>query len=360
MINDKGILIKNIYYMLAYAFQALHQDNYADIDTEEFEHIHDLFASILSKGVSRQLKQGLHREYITLNEDLSVMRGRVVISGTIKNKLQQKRRLNCEYDELSENNIFNQIIKTTFLELIRCPKVKTENRSSLKKLILFFDNVDYIDPQTIRWNTIIYRRNNQEYRMLLSICYFVLTGLIITDDSGKTKMASFLDEQRMCRLYEKFILEYYRAEHKEIIANAIQIDWALSEGEAKYMLPVMQTDITLQTRDLKKTLIIDAKYYSKNTQIQYDKHTIHSNNLYQVFTYVKNLEAQYDADRTISGMLLYAKTEDQFQPDGQFHMTGNEITVRTLDLNMDFSEIRKNLDAICNKLFQKDVVECHV
>jgi hypothetical protein len=41
-------------------------------------------------------------------------------------------------------------------------------------------------------------------------------------------------------------------------------------------------------------------------------------------------------------------------------MTGNEITVRTLDLNMDFSEIRKELDAICNKLFQKDVVECHV
>lgn len=192
--------------------------------------------------------------------------------------------------------------------------------------------------------------------MLLSICYYVLTGLIITDDSGKTKMASFLDEQRMCRLYEKFILEYYRAEHKEIFANAIQIDWALDEGEAKYMLPVMQTDITLQTRDLKKTLIIDAKYYSKNTQMQYDKHTIHSHNLYQVFTYVKNLEAQYCADRTISGMLLYAKTEDPFQPDGVFHMTGNEITVRTLDLGRDFSVIRKDLDGICNKLLQEEDV----
>ena len=358
MINDNGIMIRNIYYMLAYAFQALQQNNYADMDAEEFEHIHDLFASILSRGVSRQLKQGLHKEYITLNEDLSVMRGRVVISGTIKNKLKQKRQLNCEYDELSENNIFNQIIKTTFLELIRCPKVKAENRASLKRLILFFENVDYINPQSIRWNTIIYRRNNQEYRMLLSICYFVLTGLIIADSAGNTKMASFLDEQRMCRLYEKFILEYYREEHKEILANAIQIDWALSEGESKYMLPVMQTDITLQTRDLRKTLIIDAKYYSKNTQAQYDKHTIHSHNLYQVFTYVKNLEAQYSSDRTVSGMLLYAKTEDQFQPDGIFHMTGNEITVRTLDLNRDFSEIREDLDGICNKLLQEESVEC--
>lgn len=358
MISDKGILIKNIYYMLAYAFQALNQNNYQDLATEEFEHIHDLFASILSKGVSRQIKQGLHREYITLNEDLSVMRGRIVLAGTIKNQLLQKRQLNCEYDELSENNVFNQIIKTTFMELIRCPKVKAENRASLKRLLPFFDNVDYIEPKAIRWNTIIYRRNNQEYRMLLSICYFILTGLIITDDSGKTKMASFLDEQRMCRLYEKFILEYYRTEHKEILANAIQIDWALDDGESKYMLPIMQTDITLQTKDLRKTLIIDAKYYSKNTQMQYDKHTIHSHNLYQVFTYVKNLEARYSSDRIISGMLLYAKTDDPFQPDGQFHMTGNEITVRTLDLNRNFSEIRKDLDTICDKLFEKEIVEC--
>ena len=31
MTNDKGILIKNIYYMLTYAFQILRQSNYDDI-----------------------------------------------------------------------------------------------------------------------------------------------------------------------------------------------------------------------------------------------------------------------------------------------------------------------------------------
>lgn len=35
----------------------------------------------------------------------------------------------------------------------------------------------------------------------------------------------FLDEQRMCRLYEKFILEYYRKEFPKITANASKIDW---------------------------------------------------------------------------------------------------------------------------------------
>ena len=56
MTNDKGILIQNVYHMLTYAFQVLKQNNYEDIASEEFEQIHDLFAAILSKGISQQLK----------------------------------------------------------------------------------------------------------------------------------------------------------------------------------------------------------------------------------------------------------------------------------------------------------------
>ena len=55
MTNDKNILIKNIYYMLAYAFQVLKRNNYASIASEKFEHIEDLFAEILSRGISYQL-----------------------------------------------------------------------------------------------------------------------------------------------------------------------------------------------------------------------------------------------------------------------------------------------------------------
>lgn len=98
----------------------------------------------------------------------------------------------------------------------------------------------------------------------------------------------FLDEQRMCRLYEKFILEYYRKEFKNLItANASQIPWQLDDEESS-MLPVMQSDIMLQRGD--RVLIIDAKYYEHSTQVQFDKHTLHSGNLYQIFTYVKNKE----------------------------------------------------------------------
>lgn len=66
MTNDKGIYIKNIYYMLSYAFQILKQSNFESIAAEEFRFIQDLFAAILAKGVAKQLKQGLHKEYIKI------------------------------------------------------------------------------------------------------------------------------------------------------------------------------------------------------------------------------------------------------------------------------------------------------
>ena len=58
MTTDKGIFIQNIYYMLSYAYQVLQRQDYQCIASEKFEHIDDLFAAILAKGVSRQLNKG--------------------------------------------------------------------------------------------------------------------------------------------------------------------------------------------------------------------------------------------------------------------------------------------------------------
>ena len=65
------------------------------------------------------------------------------------------------------------------------------------------------------------------------------------------------------------------------------------------MLPVMQSDIMLQRDD--RVLIIDAKYYEHSMQVQFNKHTLHSANLYQIFTYVKNKEYELrEKEHTVS------------------------------------------------------------
>lgn len=350
MIKDKSILIKNIYYMLSYAFTTLNQSNYEDVSTERFDNIHNLFAAILAKGIGQQLKQGLYREYINKTDDLTVMRGKINISNMVNNKISHKQVLSCDYDELSENNLLNQILKTTAILLIKHRKVSSEYKDTLKKEMLFFVNVDTTDPLSVCWTSIRFQRNNQNYRMLISICQLILEGMLLTNDLGEHKLASFVDEQRMCRLFEKFILEYYSQEYPELTVRASQIPWALDDG-IDTMLPIMQSDITLSKGSA--VLIIDAKYYSHTVQTQHDNQTIHSNNLYQIFTYVKNKSAEFgEKEHTVSGMLLYAKTDEIIQPDNAFRMSGNKICVKTLDLNCEFSEIKIQLNRIVDEHFE--------
>lgn len=107
----------------------------------------------------------------------------------------------------------------------------------------------------------------------------------------------------------------------------------------------MQSDIMLTKGNT--VLIIDAKYYTHTTQTQYETHTLHSENLYQIFTYVKNKEAEFvDRPHSVSGMLLYAATDEAIQPNLSYQMSGNRISVRTLDLNQEFSKIAAQLNAI--------------
>lgn len=337
--------------MLSYAFTTLNQGGYENVATEEFDNLHNLFAAILAKGIGRQLKQGLYREYLNRKEDVTVVHGKINMPGTIQNHLAKKRVLTCEYDELSENNLLNQILKTTVMLLLHHAKVDAEYKTDLKKEMLFFSNVDTIDPTSVHWTSIRFQRNNNTYRMLISLCQLILEGMLMTTDAGEYKLATFVDEQRMSQLYEKFILEYYAKECPHIKAASSQIPWALDDGIGT-MLPVMQSDIMLSQDN--RVLIIDAKYYTHTTQTQYDVHTLHSNNLYQIFTYVKNKYIEFgESPHTVSGMLLYARTDETVQPDNVYRMSGNRISVKTLDLNRDFSELAAQLNAIADEHFKQ-------
>lgn len=337
------IRIQNVYYMLSYAFQVLNEQGYKQVATEEFENVAELCAAILIKGVSSQVKRGLGKEYISQTESLSALKGKIDISASVKEQTLIRKQLVCSFDEFSVNSYMNRIIRTT-MELLLHSGISKARKIQLRKLLVYFADVESLDISTINWH-LQFNRNNQTYQMLVSVCYLIIKGLLQTTTNGGTKLMDFLDEQRMCRLYEKFILEYYRQEHPELRASASQIPWDLDDGYSE-MLPVMQSDIMLEKDG--KTLVIDAKYYSHTTQSQYSVHTLHSGNLYQVYTYVKNLDKEKTGD--VSGMLLYAKTDELVLPNNEYQMGGNKISVKTLDLDCDFGQIRTQLDEIARFL----------
>lgn len=340
------IRVRNVFHMLAYAFSALTEQGYRAVATEDFDNAAELCAAILEQGVSLQLKRGLGQEYVSRTEARSSLRGAIKVTESVKSQAIWRRQLVCSYDEFSVDTTMNRVIKAT-VALLVCSDISRARKKSLKKLMVYFANVREIDLHTVNWN-MRYDRNNRTYRMLMAVCWLVVKGLLQTQSDGSVRMMDFFDEQRMSRLYEKFILEYYRREHPRLRASASFVEWALDDGMSEG-LPAMRSDITLSARG--RVLIIDAKYYKSTMQSNFDKKTVHSGNLYQIFAYVKNKQAVLERageSVEVSGMLLYAATDEEVQPDVTYRMSGNQIGVRTLDLDRPFEEIRAQLDGIAD------------
>ena len=342
------IRVRNLFHMLAYAFSALTEQGYRAVATEDFDNAAELCAAILERGVSLQLKRGLGQEYVNRSEARSSLRGKIEVTESVKSQAILRRQLVCSYDEFSVDTTMNRVIKATVALLVRSD-ISKARKKSLKKLMVFFADVHDIDLHRVDWN-MRFERNNRTYRMLMAVCWLVVKGLLQTQSDGTVRMMDFFDEQRMSRLYEKFILEYYRREHPRLRASASFVEWALDDGVSDG-LPAMRTDITLSARG--RVLIIDAKYYSATMRRHFNKRTVHSGNLYQIFAYVKNKQAALErAGKSVevSGMLLYAATDEEEQPDFTYRMSGNQIGVRTLDLDRPFVEIRAQLDGIADTL----------
>ena len=337
----------NLYHMLAYAFRPLAEEGYSSLQTEDFDHVHDLFAAILARGIAMQVKRGLNRDYRLVTESEGYVRGKIDLSETIRHQSTRTKRLVCQYDLFSEDTVLNRILKTTVLLLLRHGDVREERRSALKKLMVYFESVEPLDPRRIEWNSLVFHRHTTTYRMLMNVCQLVLTGLLVTNREGQARLTKFLKDSAMHRLYELFVLNYFRVEFPHFSASASCVDWDTDEAGRK-SLPMMQTDITLKYGP--RSLIIDTKYYSHvfQTNTQFGSTSLISGNLYQIFTYVKN----YDRQRTgmVSGLLLYARTDDPLSPDLDCRIGGNRFCVRTLDLSADWVEITQQLGEVASML----------
>ena len=331
------IPIKNIYYMLSYAFRVLREDSYSKLDTENFDNVYDMYASILITGTKLLIKRGLSKGYISEEELTSSPHGKIDITQSIKNNKINEKKVVCIFDDFNENIYLNKVIKSS-LECLMKKSISLERKKSIKQLLMYFKDIETVDLKHLS-KKFDYNRNNKHYELMISICYLLSKSLLLSSRKGNNELMRFIDDQTMHRLYEKFILEFYKIECKDVEVSSPKIEWQL-DSDIDDNLPKMQTDIVLEKKD--KVLIIDAKYYSSMMQERYERKTYHSGNMYQIFTYVKNKSYEC-SQKTVSGLLLYAQTDEEIVPNGRYNMSGNMISVKSLNLNQDFLVIKSDL-----------------
>ena len=350
MIENPKIPIKNIYYMLCYAWNVLPRHNEKLRGLEKFDNIYNLLAKLIISDTSSLIKRGFHREYIDYEEELSVLKGKIEVGKSVNQQTIIRKRLVCKFDDFSENVAFNQILKTTISRLTKSSHLDQQLKIELITISYYFTEINEIklSPQTFA--ALKYNRNNKHYRMLIYICELLYLGLISNEEDNKIHFSDFIRDEQMATLYEKFVLNFYKKHlhTNKYKTHSPKIHWGLDEEYENVgleFLPQMRTDIVIENEIDKKQLIIDTKYYAsalkKGNYGEIKK--LSSGNLYQICTYVNN--SSYSGK--VSGMLLYPTTVQELNLE--YKINGNIIMVKTLNLGSDWENIYERLLHIVSK-----------
>lgn len=332
--------------MLSYAYQSLKFEDYMSIDSEDFEHLSELYAEILILSTNKLLQQGLYKTYTEQSEDGYVVRGKIDITNSLKMNNVNNNKLAMTYDHLTEDNLFNQIIKTTLLSLVYSQKIKPEQTRSIKNILLYLSNVTPIEITYNSFNQLMHNNQNINYLLPIDICRQLYEQQLINAKDNTTALA-IKDEQLLSSLFERFVYRFYEKETNFIVSRP-KIYWDTTTPFTD-ALPDMQTDIVLRNHN--KTMIIDTKFYNQNMAVNRysDSRKQISSNLYQLFTYLENYKVA--ENEQLSGMLLYAKTNDDVQPDHEYKIKGKVFKVMHIDLNTKFTFLKEQLLKRINTIY---------
>lgn len=339
--------------MLCYSFygELLSEKEEASLGSEAFDNIYNLFSLLLCLLLKRQIKKGMYKDYNDIKYEANIIRGKLNINESINNNSIIKKKFICEHDQYDVNCLLNQVIKTTIFYLLKSNQISQSTKDELRKIYIYFTNVDILEIRSINWDSIRFSRNNMVYKFVIDLCKLILKDLIVSDEKGNNKFKEFLDDSKISTIYENFIKAYYRKHYPKLNARSKKL--YLTDKPTSSNIPIMKTDITLEYNN--KMLIIDAKFYNKilnkNYYINSNFKTISNSNLYQIITYVDNQDPY--KENKVYGLLLYAQTLNDPPLSLIERLNYHKIMIQTLNLNASWNNIKENLNNIAES-FIKD------
>jgi 5-methylcytosine-specific restriction enzyme subunit McrC len=336
------IPIANLYFLLAYTWDLTREveKTGVSIGTQNIDFPLEMLVDVFLRSLSDQLRRGLIKEYKTYSESTGSPRGKIDLATSIKQHTQLQAQLVCEYTDLSRDVLPNQILKSTLARILKIQNLPKTLRQETITVLEKIHDISEIEVLPRHFHNIVIHRNNQSYQLLLNTARFILESLLPDEAGGKYKFVEF-DKDRKERIFEGFVRNYLRRHLTSSKVWAPSMDWADTTGSDEWMhfLPKLKTDVVLDTKFERK--VIEVKFYGRSlrTSFHSDSKKINSNHLYQLFSYMRNLDAL--DERSVSGVLLYAESDDDF--DFTYSMHGHPIRIATLDLTQSPEEIGKRL-----------------
>jgi 5-methylcytosine-specific restriction enzyme subunit McrC len=334
------IPIRNIYYLLCYAWDHVQERRHVPAADFEFAEVQDLLGHVLANATARLIARGLDRSYVPEEGAVAGVRGKLQIATTIKQRTLWSARTWCGFDEFRHDILPNRILKASLGALLGLSGLDESVRGRVRGVYAHLDEVQAIELRRDHFRRLQLHRNNRLYDFALRLCRLLFDSLIVDQGTGKAHFRDFVkDEARMGQLFEDFVFNFYRREQRTDNVSRPHIQWHdahAPEDDLRY-LPIMRTDVVLRGPD--RTLVVDTKFYADALSAWRGGEKVRSAHLYQVFTYLENLAPE--ADSPVEGMLLYPAVKSRIALD--YRLKGHRIRVCSVDLAQPWPAIHEEL-----------------
>jgi 5-methylcytosine-specific restriction enzyme subunit McrC len=336
---EPTIPIRNLYYLLCYAWDRLEQSGLVDVEGIGSTELVDLFARVLVNGVDHLARRGLEKGYTRVDEELRGIRGRIDILTTGRRFLLKHGRVQCGFDELTTDTLANQIIKATLLKLARDEGISDKNRSAVLHCAANLRDVAQISISSQSFRRIQLNGNSGSYRFLLNVCELIHDASLPDPNTGRHRFRDFLrDEAKMALVFQNFVYNFLQRERSDLKVYRENICWKAESDsdESLAFLPIMQTDISILRPGMK--IIVETKYYKDTLTDYYGSESLHSSNLYQLVSYLVNAQ---DDGQLVRGILLYPTVDRPLKLN--YSILGIPVRVQTIDLARPWQEIHEEI-----------------
>lgn len=291
----------------------------------------DILAKVFSKKLLSELAKGLYREYVSREEALSMIKGKILISKSIKENTINKNKMNCKYDEFTEDNLFNAILKRAINVILF--SIKNDDVKKELNIInnLFNDVSDIYISNNIILNYKLNRMNNR-FLECFTLAKLILLNSSMDKSLGKENGFSILFE--MNYLYE----EYIGVLLKEVFNDTnISIN---TQEKSRYLLwntlkerneIALKPDIVIY-KDNKPKVIIDTKW--KRSSID-NRETYSQSDIYQMYAYITTYTECEEC------ILLYPREENISHSEWKLNQNIGDKRISISEISLESYETSK-------------------
>jgi len=263
-------------------------------------------------GICQKLiKRGLHRSYELQHENVSFLKGKLIMKQQIQNDLKFNMKFNCEFDEFTADNLENQIILYT---LRLCKKLTKFRRRKIfiQKLIRHIDS--QVQDKQISVNDfgkIAYTRLNSKYEKPHELAKLIIQN--IGFHNLKYQKTRFIVPffVPMPDLFEKF-LEILFSNYYELDIKS-QSKHRAWYKDGTYYKKIQPDIISIRNNEINS--IIDAKYMTDVKEEQ----------MYQIAFYLNELKKE-----TGYAILPHENLEDY-----ELTVPAQNITIKVKHININ-------------------------